>query len=88
MAIGKVSCNVPTEKVRRLASELLSLAADRFANHGCNDLDRPSYFTAEEWQQLAKDYEQWNSGGQDEASPLGDWVAMAWCSVLLEKGAI
>lgn len=88
MGLGKAECHVPPEKVRRLAAELLELAAERFSNHGCNDLKRPSYFTKEEWLQLAKDYEQWNSNGQDPATPLGDWSAMNWCSILLAKGLV
>jgi len=86
--MGPVQNVVPAEKIRRLASDLLLLAADHFANHGCNDFARPEYFTDQEWEQLSVDYERWNSNGRDPASPLGDWVAMNWCAMLLEAGLI
>lgn len=84
----KIESNVPAEKVRRLASELLEVAADQFSNHGCGDLEKPSYFTKAEWKQLAVDYEKWNSGGEDDAGPLADWVAMTWCGILLKEGLV
>lgn len=84
----RIENRVPVEKVRRLAGELLDLAAECFSNHGCNDLEKPPYFTEAEWQQLAVDFERYNSDGKDPATPLGDWVAMVWCARLLEKGLI
>ncbi len=81
----KVQCNVPVEKVMRLAADLLSIAAYTFSNHGCNDFDKPEYFTEAEWKQFGIDYEVWNSGGDDDPCDMGDWVAMNWCSALLEE---
>lgn len=86
--MGPIKNTIPREKLRRLAGEMLRLAADKFSNHGCNDFDRPNYFTKAEWEQMAVEYELWNSGGQDEASPLGDWTIMAWLSKLAEAGEL
>ena len=80
-----VETNVSQEKMKRLAGELLSLAAEQFSHHGCNDFDKPSYFTDAEWLQLERDYEQWNSGGRDSAhGNMGDWMLMNWLAELFE----
>ena len=79
---------IPRDKMLRLASELLSIAADHFGNHSCSDLERPSFFSEEEWMRMAAEYEQWNSGGEDEPAPLGDHVAMSWLAVLLGAGEL
>lgn len=79
---------IPREKLRRLAGELLGLASSAFANHGCNDFDRPSYFTPEEWAMMAAGFEQWNSGGRDEPNLLCDWVVMRWLSTLAKAGEL
>ena len=87
--MGPVKNTIPREKLRRLAGELLDLAADEFSNHGCNDLDRPSYFTKEEWHRLSSEYELWNSNGKDETSDNPpDFVVMSWLSTLAKAGEL
>jgi hypothetical protein len=88
VVMGPVTNTIPREKLLRLAGELLSLAADKFGNHVCNDYDRPSYFSEEEWMRLATEYEQWNSRGQDPVTPPADFVLMAWLSKLIEAGEV
>lgn len=85
MSLGRIETNVSQEKMKRLAGELLSIAAERFSGHGCNDFARPKYFTEAEWLQVERDYQQWNSGGRDSIhGNMGDWVLMAWLSALFE----
>ena len=58
------------QKELKLAADLLELASEEFANHGCNDL--PEHFlngwTTEEKQLFAKEYHEWN-GDPDEYNP-------------------
>lgn len=86
--MGPIKNNVPPEKMKRLAAELLDLASEKFSNHGCNDLGRPDYFTEAEWRQMAVDFEQWNSSGEDSSGPLGDSQAMSWLATLLDEGIL
>ena len=86
--MGPIKNTIPREKLRRLAGELLRMASESFSNHGCNDLNRPLYFTKAEWRRMAEEYEMWNSNGRDEPCQLGDWTAMNWLSVLAEAGEL
>ncbi len=54
----------PTEA--RLAADLLDVAADEFASHGCNDYARPGWLPQGEWEELA---------ATDEGAPRGSWTS-------------
>jgi hypothetical protein len=80
---------VSKEKLRKLAGELLSLAADEFGNHGCNDFDRPKGFTLAEWKELEQDIERWNSREEIAATGyISDFVLMAYLAKKLQKGEL
>ena len=83
-----------TPKMLKLASVLLNLAADEFANHGCNDMDETLLkaigFTAEEKQKLAEELSQWNEGRPDPEDPMyfewiGDHVWMRFLAWKLDQ---
>ena len=86
--MGPIKNTIAKEKMRRLAGKLLGMAAEQFSRHGCNDFARPEYFSAKEWARMANEYEQWNSGGEDEAMPLVDFVLMGWLATLIEAGEL
>jgi hypothetical protein len=78
-----------TDKEKKLAAGLLKLAADTFANHGCNDIDDELLegWTEEERQNLMRDYEMVNSHGRDyeEGDEIHeDWIAMLALAYKLE----
>jgi hypothetical protein len=80
-----------TEKELRAAGELLDLAADEFANHGCNDLDSSFWkgWTEEEKREFYKSYHEWNGDPEEfrEDAPLnylGDSAIMAFLSAKLK----
>lgn len=53
----------------RAASKMLALAADEFANHGCNDLkwsELPDFVTQEQRAALETSFSEWN-GDSEEA---------------------
>jgi hypothetical protein len=73
-----------TPQERAIVAELLNMAADHFANHGCNDFDLHGKMSVEEAERMWAEYQQWNSGGRD-APPKGedalyccDWMLMGW----------
>lgn len=79
------------QKYRQLASKLLEMAAQEFANHGCNDVDEEVYegWTREERRQLVRDFEQWNSQGKDydpEWLHLPDFALMSFFAHLINQG--
>lgn len=49
-------------KELELTSALLKMAADKFGNHGCNDVEESIYdgWTIEERKKLVKEYEEYN----------------------------
>lgn len=55
------------DKEKKLAADLLMLAAEEFGNHGCNDIDDSLFegWTDEEKTKLCQDYEMVNSRGRD-----------------------
>lgn len=78
-----------TDKEKKLAADLLKLAADQFANHGCNDIDQKLLegWTEKERQDLMRDYEIVNSNGRDyeEGDKIQeDWIAMLAMAYKLE----
>jgi hypothetical protein len=69
----------------RLAAELLELASEQFSNHGCNDFERPAYFTPKEWLAIETEFELWNSVGRDPVGGnMGDSALMTWLATLIE----
>lgn len=56
-----------TDKYYKLCAALLEMASNEFSNHGCNDMPDEFFigWTKEERQQLAKDFEDYNSEGKD-----------------------
>lgn len=81
-----------TKKEMWLAGELLSLAADEFGNHGCNDLDQSLLrdFTPEERADFAKTFSEWNGDSENERSmeQLSDSVIMAFLAARLKVASI
>lgn len=66
-----------------LAAELLEMASDKFADHGCNDWEAPATWTDAQWEVFAAAYEAWNEG-EDATDRLRmrdqmmDWEVMAF----------
>jgi hypothetical protein len=78
-----------TDKEKKLAADLLKLAAEEFGNHGCNDIDDKLFegWTDEEKTSLCRDYEMVNSEGRDyeEGDVITeDWIAMYAMAYKLE----
>lgn len=65
----------------KLAGELLELASDEFANHGCNDWEFPTHWTLKEKQELVKAMHDAN-GTPEEYDPkrlqVPDWWVMSF----------
>lgn len=61
-----------TKNEKRLAAELLRMAADEFSNHGCNDYEFPAWFKPLEQNELMAEYEARNGKELDDTPP-GDW---------------
>jgi hypothetical protein len=71
------------QKERKLAADLLYLAADEFANHGCNDWDWPADWSDEERRDFAARYAAYN--GDDETyDTLPDFAVMGFLGSMLE----
>lgn len=49
---------------KKLASKLLELAGDSYANHGCNDFDL-TFLSLEERREILKKYEEWNGSPEE-----------------------
>jgi hypothetical protein len=78
----------------KLAAKLLELAADQFANHGCNDFDlvQEAGLTLEQAHEINKAYAQWNGDAEewieDELrypGALGDSSLMRWLSTRMQQ---
>lgn len=54
-------------KEKILASEMLELASDQFAHHGCNDVHDSFYdgWTIEERRKFIKDFHEWNGDPEE-----------------------
>jgi hypothetical protein len=86
-------------KERRLAAHLLNIAADKFSNHGCNDIDKETIdapgFTDEEKVAFVREMVEWNGDPEemkDEITPKKfhnsmDWILMRFLADKLEKDA-
>lgn len=80
------------EHERRFTAFLLELAADRFANHVCNDLPEWSqFFTPEKRDELYRQYCDWNGDPEEyhEVEPgesdyrFMDFMAMSFMAARL-----
>lgn len=71
----------------KLAGELLELAKNEFANHGCNDWEFPNYWTIEEKQEFVKAMHDAN-GTPEEYDPerlrVPDWWVMSFLAKQLK----
>ena len=82
-----------TEKELRFAAILLSMAADEFANHCCNDFDPiwldGEHWTAEEKVAAAKKFDEWNGDPESERKfeSIGDSAWMAYFAARLKVHA-
>jgi hypothetical protein len=64
---------------RRLAVELLRVAAEEFSNHGCNDFKRPEWFPRDEWDAMNRAYHERNGDPEEARSSdysMSDFVLM------------
>ena len=68
---------------RELAASMLEIAAEKFSNHGCNDVEESLFggWTLEQRQEFARQYHEWN-GDPEEYDPkyfhLPDWAIMSF----------
>lgn len=60
----------------RLAGHLLSMAAEEFGNHGCNDWDWPDWFPADEREAFVRAMEKANNPATDRADEIQESVDM------------
>lgn len=74
--------NELTKKERKLAADLLHLAAEVFSNHGCNDLPDDIYqgWNKKDHEALLKAFHKWNNTKNTEEEDYEeineDWCAM------------
>lgn len=71
------------DKIKELAGRFLKLAADKFSDHICNDVSDKIWegWSLEERKQFVKEYEDWNSKGEDYREGwfhLPDFAIMAY----------
>lgn len=75
----------------KLAAVMLQSAADKFSNHGCNDLEDDakelmSKWTAEQRAKFLSDAAKWNNGPVDEQPEyMPDWMVMEVLAYQLEN---
>lgn len=73
-----------TKEEMLLAANLLDIAGDEFANHGCNDFHLAGFIPdAAARRKLVAEYEEWNSQGadfdpEDDYIYFSDFVLMHW----------
>jgi hypothetical protein len=72
-----------------LASEMLKLASDTFANHGCNDLDEEILLKITDEKKLCDDIRTWNGDEECEwperVKSIGDDTLMHYLSDKLKE---
>jgi hypothetical protein len=80
---------------RQLAAHLLSMAADKFGNHGCSDFDLKEVgFTEKQARELVVEYHHFNGDpeelqdmvehGENWLTNMGDWCLMSWMAHRLD----
>lgn len=75
-----------TKCEKHIASLMLSIAADSFSNHGCNDWDWPENIPQAEREAFVKAYHEWNGDPEEFDSRhlfLPDSSVMAYLSARL-----
>lgn len=55
-----------------LAARMLSIASDKFSNHGCNDLDEQTLSLITDEEALCVEIRKWN--GEDDWPKAADWI--------------
>ena len=79
-----------TSNEKKLAAHFLEIASNKFANHGCNDVEDSvfSNWTLEERKKFVKEYHEYN-GDPDEYDEnflhLPDFCIMSFLASKLEK---
>jgi len=76
-----------TSKEKKLAADLLRIAADEFSNHSCNDIGEEVFknWTREEKLKLSQSYHDWNGDPEEGETPIQeDWIAMLAIANLLD----
>ncbi len=71
-----------------LASSLLSVAADEFGNHGCNDWSFPADWAREDQIAFVREYHEWNGDPEEFREShlhLPDYAVMAFLAHKLKK---
>jgi hypothetical protein len=83
-------------KEKLLAAHLLSLAADEFSNHGCNDFDLGKFMNQDEIEQFVAEWSEWNGDATEQEDRknlidrtilrywMGDATVMNWLAEKLE----
>ena len=76
-----------TKNERDLASKMLDLASECFANHGCTDFDNKFWesWTDEEKYQFRREYSAFFSDNDEDDLYLEDWCIMKFLAYKLRK---
>lgn len=73
-----------------LAAQLLDIAGNEFANHGCNDFELPDFMSADNRRALDVEYHAWNGDpeeGGDDSRYSNDSALMSFLAAVLRKAA-
>lgn len=73
----------------RLAAKMLDIAADKFSNHGCNDLEKHVVDCVEDGETLCTAIRKWNGDPHEEwpaeVDDIGDSSLMGYLSDRIKK---
>ena len=77
------------KQILLLASRMLELASNEFANHGCNDLDNETLELVSNETELCKQIEEWNGdeGYPEKIYNVSDWMLMDFLKDKLKESA-
>lgn len=81
---------VSNNKLLNLAADMLELASDQFANHGCNDWSFPSNWTKKEMEEFCEVYHLFNGDPEEHSDDnlyLPDYAVMSFLAFILRNGA-
>ena len=89
---GKVKYNIMKTNELKLAAAMLELAAQKFSNRGCNDVDDNLYedWADEERKQFVKEYYEWNGDPEEYDSEwlhIPDWALMDYLADKLKTAS-
>lgn len=59
---------------KKLTAVLLELAAEEFANHGCNDFDLHEHMSPQEALDFQKRMHEWNGDPEEAPTDCGRWA--------------